>query len=97
VITWSDAVKLGVLSKTRVDAQRVLVPTRSDLRWLKAFLDDTVEVSNKRIGERLAQLPTIIPTGSGGPFDPEEMADLLAAAFRRPLVVAGAMGVVPGD
>jgi hypothetical protein len=97
VITRSDAIKLRVLSKTKVDAPRVLVPTRIDLRWLKAFLDDTVEVSNKRIGERLAQLLTTIHADSGAPFDPQAMADLLAAAFRLPLVVAGATGVVPPD
>jgi hypothetical protein len=97
VITRSDAIKLRVLSKTKVDAPRVLVPTKIDLRWLKAFLDDTVEVSNKRIGERLADLLTTIHTDSGGPFAPQAMADLLAAGFRLPLVVAGATGVVPVD
>ena len=97
VITRSDAIKLRVLSKAKVDAPRVLVPTKIDLRWLKAFLDDTVEVSNKRIGERLAELLTTIHKDSGGPFATQAMADLLAAGFRLPLVVAGATGFVPVD
>jgi hypothetical protein len=88
---------LRVLSKTNVAAPRLLVPTKIDLRWLKAFLDDTAEVCNKRIGERLAELLTTIHAESGGPFDPQPMADLLAAGFRLPLVVAGATGVVPVD
>jgi hypothetical protein len=97
VITRADAIKLRVLSKTKVDAPRVLVPTRIDLQWLKAFLDDTVEVSNRRIGEKLAELLTTIHTDSNGPFAPQAMADLLAAGFRLPVVVAGATGVVPVD
>jgi hypothetical protein len=97
VITRADAIKLRVLSKSKVDAPRMLVPTRIDLRWLKAFLDDTVEVSNKRIGERLAELLTTIHTNSGAPFPPQTMADLLAAGFRLPLVVVGATGIVPAD
>jgi hypothetical protein len=50
VITRSDAIKLRVLSKTNVAAPRVLVPTKVDIQWLKAFLDDTAEVCNRTIG-----------------------------------------------
>ena len=97
VITRADAIKLRVLSKSDVAAPRVLVPTKIDLRWLKAFLDDTVEVSNQRIGARLAELLTTIHTDSGGLFAPQAMADLLAGGFRVPLVVADMTGVVPVD
>lgn len=97
VITRSDAIKLRVLSKTNVAAPRVLVPTKIDLQWLKSFLDDSAEVCNRRVGDRLAALLTTIHAESGGPFVPQAMADLLAAGFRLPLVVAGATGVVPVD
>ena len=97
VITRSDAIKLRVLSKTNVAAPRVLVPTKVDIQWLKAFLDDTAEVCNTRIGERLATLLTTIHEDSGGLFQPQAMANSLATAFRLPLVVAGATGLVPVD
>jgi len=97
VITRSDAVKLRVLAKTPVDAPTMLVPTKTDLRWLKAFLDETTEDCNSRIGNRLAELLTTIHTEAGGAFQPQEMANNISAAFRNPLQVAGSMGVVPPD
>src|SRR5438132_2536168 len=97
VITRSDAVKLRVLAKTPVDAPTMLVPTKTDLRWLKTFLDETTADCNSRIGTRLAELLTTIHAESGGPFQPQEMANLVSAAFRNPLQVAGAMGIVPPD
>ena len=75
----------------------MLVPTKTDFRWLKAFLDDTTEDCNTRIGSRLAELLTTIHKESGGPFPPQEMANLITAVFRNPLQVAGAVGIVPLD
>jgi hypothetical protein len=97
VITHSDAVKLRVLAKQQVDAPRMLVPTHSDLRWLKMFLDETAEDCNQRIGARLAELLTAIHGTSPALVDPQPVADNLASIFRIPLVVAGATGVVPVD
>jgi hypothetical protein len=95
VITRSDAVKLRVLAKTQVEAPTILVPTKTDIRWLKLFLDETTEDCNQRIGTRLADLLTTIHADSGGPFAPQQMADQLSDTFRLPLQVAGATGVVP--
>jgi hypothetical protein len=97
VITKSDAVKLRVWAKEAVDAPRMLVPARNDLRWLKMFLDETAEDGNRRIGERLAALLTTIQTSAPGLFEPQEMADRLASIFRLSLQVAGTTGVIPPD
>ena len=97
VITKSDAVKLRVLAKQQVDAPRMLVPVRNDLRWLKLFLDDTAESCNERVGGRLADLLTTIHNQSPALVPPQETADQLASAFRKPLMVAGATGDVPPD
>ncbi len=60
IITKSDAVKLRVLAKTKVDAPRQLAPSKENLLWLKMFLDDTAELCNQRIAHRLAELLTLI-------------------------------------
>jgi hypothetical protein len=97
VITKSDAVKLRVLAKARVDAPRMLVPTTADLHWLKTYLDDVAEDCNRRLGERLAELLTTLHAEMPILIPPQPTADQVAAIFRLPLVVAGATGVVPTD
>jgi hypothetical protein len=97
VITRSDAVKLRVLAKRQVDAPRMLVPIRNDLRWLKMFLDDTAENCNQRIGQRLSALLTALHTATPALIQPQAAADQLASIFRLPLQVAGATGAVPAD
>jgi len=59
VITLSDAVKMQLWAREPVQAPRVLSPTRDDLRYVKRFLDESAEVCNRRIGERLAELGRI--------------------------------------
>lgn len=95
VVTRSDAVRLRLLAKEPVEGARLLVPTRNDLRYLKRFLDETAEVCNRRIGERLGELLTAIRASTPTLFEPQTMADRLASIFRLPLQVAGASGVVP--
>lgn len=97
VITRSDAVKLQVLARRRVDAPRMLVPSRINLRWLKTFLDETAEDCNQRIGERLAALLTTIHAATPALVQPQSAADQLASIFRLPLQVSGATGAVPPD
>jgi hypothetical protein len=94
VITKSDAVKLRVWAKVAVDAPRLLAPARNDIRWVKMFLDETAEDCNKRVGERLAILLTLIHTDAPGIFIPQAMADQVTATFRMVLQVAGATGVL---
>jgi hypothetical protein len=97
VITQSDGVRLRLWAKEPVAAPRTLAPTRNDIRYLKRFLDETAEVCNRRIGERLAQLLTTIHHPTPALFVPQVMADRLASIFRLPLPVSGADGVVPAD
>lgn len=97
VITQSDAVRLRILARAPVEAPRLLVPTRNDLRWVIAFLDDTVTNCNKRIGERLAELLTKLHAEVPHLVNPQETADGLAASFGLPLAVAGMSGTVPAE
>ena len=97
VVTQSDAVKLRLWAKENVAAPRILAPTRSDINYLKRFLDETANRCNQRIGERLAQLLTTIHTPTPALFTPRAMADRVTATFRLPLQVAGATGVVLHD
>jgi hypothetical protein len=97
VITKSDEVKLRLWAKEPVTGDRILAPTRNDLRYLKRFLDETAEVCNRRIGERLGELLTAIYAPTAAPLTPQGTADKLASTFRLPLQVAGATGVVPHD
>ncbi len=97
VITQSDAVRLRLWAREPVSAPRILAPTRSDLNYLKRFLDETADDCNERIGDRLAQLLTTLHTDAPVLFVPQEIADRLTAIFRRPHQVAAAVGVLPPD
>ncbi|MBI3821841.1 MAG: hypothetical protein HY289_04070 [Planctomycetes bacterium] len=97
VITRSDAVKLRLWAKENVDAPRILAPTRSDLTYLKRFMDETAKRCNQRIGERLAELLTTIHASTPPLFNAQQMADRVASAFRLPLQVAGSTGIIPPD
>jgi hypothetical protein len=95
VITKSDAVKLRVWAKEAVDAPMLLAPGRNDIRWLKMFLDETVEDCNRRIGQRLAALLTEIHTKAPAILAPAEMANRVTAAFQVILPIAGVAGALP--
>jgi hypothetical protein len=97
VITQSDAVKLRQWAKELVTAPRLLAPTRSDLNYLKRYLDETADECNQRIGERLSQLLTSIVPTAPVRVAPQAMANRVSAIFRQPLAVGGAIGVVPAD
>jgi hypothetical protein len=97
VITQSDAVRMRLWAKENVAAPRILAPTRSDLNYLKRFLDETANMCNARIGERLAELLTTIHGPTPALFAAQAMANQVASVFRLPLEVAGALGVVPPD
>jgi hypothetical protein len=95
IITRSDAVKLRLWAKENVEAPRILAPTRSDINYLKRFLDETATYCNQRISDRLAQLLTAIYTPTLGSPTPQMIADRMAAVFRLPQQVGPATGVVP--
>jgi len=95
VITLSDAVKLRLCARETVESPRVLAPTRDDLRYLKRFLDETAKVCNQRVGDRLAELLTLMHGQYPALMVPQEMADRVSRIFRLPLTVATAVGTVP--
>lgn len=92
VITRSDAAKLRLLTKSAVDAPRVLSPTEQDVRYSKQFLDETVAWANVRIAERLAEVLTTIHADNRTVFDPGSKADAIAKQFTVAVTVAGAIG-----
>lgn len=94
VITQSDAVKFRLLVKEAVASPRLLVPTEDDIYNLKRFLDETVEVCNKKIGQRLAEVLTAIHGRDATLFRPQEAADRVTRIFGFILAVAGAAGVL---
>jgi hypothetical protein len=61
---------------------------------LKRFLDVTAEVSNHRIGARLAELLTTIHAGNSALFVPQEMADRVTRTCGFVLPVAGVAGTL---
>jgi hypothetical protein len=95
IITRSDAVKLSVMAKEAVMAAVMLTPTQADLGFLKQFLDDTTEVSNKRIAERLAALLTTIHAQAPTLLDPVDVANRVTDLFQLPVTVSGVTGVLP--
>jgi hypothetical protein len=95
VITQSDAVKMRLWAREPVQAPRVLAPTRDDLRYVKRFLDETAEVCNRRIGERLAELLTDMLNETPGLFVAQAEANQLTANFGIILSVRGLPGMLP--
>jgi len=95
VITQSDAVKMRLWAREPVQAPRVLSPTRDDLRYVKRFLDESSDVCNRRIGERLAELLTKMFNETPGLFLPQVEANNLTADFGITLSVCGLRGALP--
>jgi hypothetical protein len=73
---------------------RLLTPRRQDLTYLKRFLDETARECNKRVGERAAELLTLIHNESPGLLVPAGLANQISTAFQIVLQVAGAVGVI---
>jgi hypothetical protein len=94
VITHSDALKLRILARESVQATRLLTPTSQDLIYLKRFLDETARGCNKRVGERLAELLTLVHTETPGLFVPATLANRISTAFQMVLRVDMVDGVI---
>ncbi len=92
IITKSDAIKFQLRMSTAVPSPVLLTPTRDDVRHLKQFLDDTVELAGGRIAGRLGEILTVLHAGNSSLFDPRATADDAARAFGRAVTVAGHAG-----
>jgi hypothetical protein len=64
------------------------------LTYLKRFLDEIARECNRRVGERLAELLTLIHNESPGLLSPVPVANRISTAFQIVLQVAGAVGVI---
>jgi hypothetical protein len=94
VITRSDAAKLRLLAKKKLCSPRILLPTSDDLRFLRAYLDNQAKDINKRAGDRLAAILTIIHASDSTLFAPQEEADAISGKFGFPLTISGSVGIV---
>jgi len=95
-LTGSDSGKLRLLleGKGMVEAEKILRPTISDLRYVKRFLLDAATSTNSRVGNRLAALLSEIYADNATLFVPQEVADSASKRFGYPVTVAGVAGVV---
>lgn len=93
VLTGSDAAKLRMLSRTEVGADRLLTPTRIDLRYVHKFLADTADYANRWVGGKLALLLTEIHRQNSTVFDNQAKADEISRIFHLSLEIDGAKGV----
>jgi hypothetical protein len=94
VITKSDALKLRLLVKGNVNAERLLSPTENDLRYVKRFLFETAEIVNRKVGDRLALLLTEIHRDDPTLFESQQLADSVSQGFGYALTIDGAAGIV---
>lgn len=92
VLTGSDAMKLRSLSGRWVDKERLLSPGEEDLRYVKRFLTESAEESNRRIVHRLSELLTELHEKDPSLFDAKDRAALLARTFRRSVEIHGERG-----
>mgnify|MGYP007047075688 CR=1 FL=1 len=91
VITRSDAAKLRLLRRRKVEAPPVLSLTEPDLRDVKQFIDELVEKSNERVAKRLAELLTTIHTSDTTLFDAQQRANELAGIMKTGVTIAGSV------
>jgi hypothetical protein len=94
VLTGSDAMRLRMLSRSELEADRILVPSRADLRYVQIFLTETSIYLNNSIGKRLALLLTKIHEDHPAAFDNQAKADEISQIFRLSLEINKAVGTV---
>lgn len=90
VLNVSDAAKLRILGRAKVQAPRVLAPSKNDLWYAKSFLDETAIWCDARVETRLVAVLEAIHRGDGTLFEPSDRAQRLAREFGRKVTVAGA-------
>jgi hypothetical protein len=89
VITSSDAHKLRLLTRSNIHSPRLLWPTKGDVWCVKLYLDETVELINREVANRLGELLTKIHEDDASLFEPQQKARELAELFEIPATVAG--------
>ena len=89
ILTASDARKLRVMCRLAVVGPAKLDPKKSDVWYVKNFLDETAEKINEEVASRLANLLSRLHADDPGLFDAAEKAQQLADAFQRAVTIGG--------
>ena len=95
LITQSDAIKFQARLGGKVSHSGVLAPSHDDVHYLKQLLDETVELADRRIADRVGELLTALYSDDPTLFEPQTEADKAARTLGRPVTVAGAAGSPP--
>jgi hypothetical protein len=93
VITGSDAGKLKMLIKARVEPSRILNPARLDITYVHEFLSEVAESVNRRIGTRLAAVLTHLHSDNTALFDSLAVASAVSRELGFAVTVDGSVGV----
>ncbi len=94
VLTDTDARRLTLMVKAEVASGNMLSPNLSDLRYVKRFLVETANLTNNRIGNRLADLLTERHEDDATLFNPQELADSISGRFQKSLTIHGFAGLI---
>jgi hypothetical protein len=94
VVTGSDAAKLKLMVKSRVDSSRILTPTRHDIIYVKRFLSETAQSVNQRIGNRLAHVLTDLNSDNPALFDSQDRANSISRELGFSVAINGSVGVL---
>ncbi len=94
VITGSDAGKFKMLVKADVESSRILNPGNHDIIYVKRFLSETAQSVNVRIGNRLAQVLTVLHADNPALFGSLDKANSISRELGFPVTIDGSLGVL---
>ena len=93
VVTQSDAARLRLLTRNRVESPGILWATKGDVWFVKLFLDEMAADINSRVAARLANLLGVLHADDPTLFDPPAKAQEVADLFGCRVTLAGATAV----
>jgi hypothetical protein len=89
VISRSDARKFQLLTRSRIDGQRLLDPARKDVWYAKMYLENTAKEINREVKDRVCELLTGLHVANPTLLQPTETSQRLDAIFALPCTIAG--------
>ena len=92
VLTDSDARRVTLMVRAKVNSGDTLNPDLFDLRYVKRFLVEIADHTNNRIGQRLAELLTERHQDDSTLFVPQELAASISSSFQQSLTIDGCTG-----
>ncbi len=72
----------------------MICPNLDDLRYVKQFLDETANWTNRRIADRLSELLTDLHADNPLLFDAQTKADEVSLKFQLVLNIGGKTGAL---